>query len=361
MALATHTPTTWNNILSTTMHNYHKTLTDNVFNTVPLLQYYRSKGRVKTIAGGVSIVEPVMYAEGDAGSYAEWDQVVVTPKNTATAAQYDWKQLYATIAISGLEEAQNNSREAIINLLEAKIMQAEETLKTRLNKMLFGTYVPRTGLGGTAATEVGKVFLGLPTLIDDTLPVGGIDPAVAGNEYWRAQEIVGGPVDAAGLETLLRTAFNSASDVGSDHVDAIFTNQFGLGFFESTLTPQVRYTDTKKANLGFQNLMYKNVPIFADPDCSGGTEGTLATDSATFYGLNSKYVGLTIHSDRNFKHSKFTNNLSGSVTEGGGSGTATASALDARVSFITTFGNQTTRARRRLFKITGVSEKVVVP
>ena len=357
---AAHVPATWDTILSTTFHNYHKTLTDNIFNSRPLLEYYLSKGRLRLVSGGISIVEPLIVGEGETQAYHGYEPVFVNPVEGITAAQYDWKQLAATIIISGLEEAQNNSKEMIINLLEAKIMQAEETLKTRLNKMLYGTYVPRTGLGGTAASEVGKIFLGLPQLIDDTTPVGGIDPATVGNEYWRAQEVVGGPVDAAGLETLLRTAFNLASDVGSDHVDAIFTNAFGLGFYESTLTPQVRYTDTTKANLGFQNLMYKNVPIFADPDCSGGVEGTLATDSATFYGINSKYVGLVIHSDRNFKQSKFTDNLAGSVTEGGGSGAATASALDARVSFITTFGNQTTRARRRLFKITGVSE-VVTP
>ena len=39
MALASHTPATWDDILSTTMHNYHKTLTDNIFNSRPLLNY----------------------------------------------------------------------------------------------------------------------------------------------------------------------------------------------------------------------------------------------------------------------------------------------------------------------------------
>jgi hypothetical protein len=352
MAAAVHTPSTWNDILSTTFHHYHKTLTDNIWNSRPLLDYYMSKGRLRLVSGGISIVEPLITVEGETQAYHGYDPVFVNPVETVTAAQYDWKQLAATIIISGLEEAQNNSKEMIINLLEAKIMQAEETLKSRINKMLYGTYVPRTT--PAPVDEVGKIFLGLPTLIDDVAPAGGIDPAT--NPWWKAQVIPGGPVDAAGLETLLRTAFNSASDVGSDHVDAIFTNTFGLGFYESTLTPQVRYTDTNKANLGFTNLMYKNVPIFSDPDCSGGVEGTLDIDSATFYGVNSKYVGLVIHSERNFKQSKFTDNLAGSVTEGGGSGTATASALDARVSFITTFGNQTTRARRRLFKITNVSE-----
>ncbi|HUW03022.1 MAG TPA: phage major capsid protein [Acidimicrobiales bacterium] len=347
MALANHTPATWTDILSTTMHNYHKTLTDNIFNTRPLLQYYMGSGRVKTLNGGISIVEPVMYAEGDADSYAEWDQVVVTPKNTATAAQYDWKQLYATIAISGLEEAQNNGREQIINLLEAKISQAEETLKRRLNGMCFGTYA-----SSTAAND----FLGLPTLVDATTPVGGIDPAT--EAWWAAGEATGGAVDAAGLEAKLRDLYNAASDAGPDTTDAIFTNAYGFGFYESTLTPQVRYTDKAKANLGFQNLMFKNVPIMWDFQCSGGTEGTVSTTSASFYGLNSKYIGLKIHADRNFKQSPFTENLSGSVasTASAGVGAASANALDARVSFITTFGNHVTRNRRRLWKLTGVTE-----
>jgi len=343
MALANHEPTTWDNILSTTFHNYRKSLTDNIWNSRPLLNFYMSKGRLRTVSGGISIVEPLIYAEGETQAYSGYDPVLVNPVDTATAAQYNWKQIAATIAISGLEEAQNNSKEMIVNLLEAKIMQAEDTLKTRINQMLFGTY-------GGADAVLG--FTGLDVLVDDTAPAGGIDPAT--NTWWASQSITGGAVDGAGLEAVLRGAYNNASDAGNDRVDALFTNAYGFGFYESTLTPQVRYTDTAKANLGFQNLMFKNVPMFWDFDCSGGTEGTVSDTTASYYGLNSKYVGLTIHSDRNFKQSKFTDNLSGSVTEGGGS--ATASALDARVSFITTFGEHTTRNRRRNFKIVGVSE-----
>jgi len=340
MALASHTPASWNDILSTTFHNYHKTLTDNVFETRPLLQHYMSKGRVKTLSGGVSIVEPVMYTEGQADSYAEWDAIQVDPQSTVSAAQFDWKQLYATIAISGLEEAQNNGREAIINLLEAKIEQAEGTLKNRLNGMLFGTYA-----SSTAAND----FLGLPKIIGNA-EVGGIDGTV--EDWWASRTDTGAGVDAAGLEAKLRDLYNASSDAGPDTTDAIFTNAFGFGFYESTLTPQVRYTDTKKANLGFQNLMFKDVPMMWDFQCSGGTEGTVATDSATFYGINSKYVGLKIHKDRNFAQSKFTENLSGSTAP---AGSATAEGLDARISYITTFGNHTTRNRRRLWKLTGVT------
>ena len=344
MALGTHTPTTWTDILSTTMHNYRKTLTDNIWNSRPLLNFYMSNGRLREVNGGISIVEPVIYTEGDFAAYGEWDQITVTPKATATAAQYNWKQLVATIAISGLEEAQNNGKEMMVNLLEAKIMQVEMTLKTKLNEMLYGTY------GGADAANG---FSGLNTIVDATGTVGGINSAV--ETWWAAKEDTGASSTAAVLESKLRTLYNSASDAGNDRVDAIFTNAYGFEFFESTLTPQVRYTDTEKANLGFQNLMFKNVPMFWDFDCSGGTEGTKATTSASFYGLNSKYVGVVLHSDRNFKQSPFTENLSGSVASAHASSGAT-SAVDARVSFITTYGNSIIRNRRRCFKLTAVSE-----
>jgi len=338
---AAHTPAVWDEVLSTTMHNYHKTLTDNIFNQRPLLNHYMSNGRVKTLSGGYSIVEPVMPDYGDADSYAGMGPVEVEETTTAGAAQYLWKQLYATIAISGLEEAQNSGKEQIINLLEAKIDQAEQTLKHRLNGMLFGTWA-----GTTPAND----FLGLPVLIDDTVEAGGIDPTT--DDFWTSEVAVGGALDGAGLEAALGALYNATSDSGPDCVDAIFTNAFGFQMYEQSLTPQVRYTDTSKANLGFKNLMFKDTPIMWDRQCSGGTEGAEATDSASFYGLNSKYIGLKLHKDRNFKQSSFTENLAGTAAAGGA---GVAQGLDARISFITTFGNHVTRNRRRLFKLTGVT------
>ena len=365
MALATHTPTTWDTILSTTMHNYRKSLTDNIFNSRPLLEYLMSKGRVRTVDGGISIVEPLLLGPGEANSYGPWQQIQVNAVAGISAAQFPWRQLYATIIISGLEEAQNNGKEQAISLIEAKVMQAEETLKDLLSTMIYGTR------GGAAlATD----FTPYTTLIDATAAAGGITPAAAPapennwrSPTWDAAANTG--VDAEGvaitmpgtapagaysgteIEQVLRHMFMLASSGGSDHPDAIFCGAGWYSAYEASLTPQVRYTDTSKANLGFQNLLFKNVPLYYDPDCPSGTA----------LGLNSKYIGLTVHSDRNFKQSPFTNNLSGSVAStanpnpGASAAAPAANAIDARVSFITTYGNTTTRQRRRNFKITGAT------
>jgi len=367
VALASHTPTTWDTILSTTMHNYRKSLTDNIFNSRPLLEYLMSNGRVRTVDGGISIVEPLLLGPGEANSYGPWQQINVNAVAGISAAQYAWRQLYATIIISGLEEAQNNGKEQMINLLEAKVMQAEETLKNILSAMIYGT----RGASAIPATD----FTSFTTLIDATAACGGITPAAAPapENQWRSPtwdassntgtDAVGGaitmpgtaltsPYDGGELERALRHMYTLASDGGSEHVDAIFCGRAWFEAYEASLTPQVRYTDTTKANLGFQNLMFKNVPITWDPDCPDGTA----------LGLNSKYVGLVLHSDRNFNQSPFTNNLSGTVASLSGSSSPytspaspAANTIDARVSFITTYGNTTTRNRRRNFKITGAT------
>lgn len=333
---AAHLPVGWDELLSTTMHNTRAKLTDNIFNSRPMLEFFMSKGRVRTVSGGITIVEPLIYGEGQAGPYAEWQQLTITPQAGISAAQFPWRQLFATIAISGLEEAQNNGKEQIINLLEAKVMQAEETLKNRLMEMLWGTQ---------AAPDANVDVTSIVAIADSTGAIGGINPGDAGNGWWAAYEVAVGAVDAAGLEAALGAAVRGSSDGGADRVDAIFSAEGVYSFYESTLTPQVRYTDTRTANLGFQNLLFKQVPIYWDAEAPTGIA----------VGLNSKYVGLVIHSDRNFKQSPFSSGLSGNMASGHASN-GNATTVDARYSLITTYLNTTTRNRRRLFKLTGISE-----
>lgn len=320
----------FDSLLSTTLANYRKQLTDNIFKSRVLLWWLTEKNKVRKLSGGVKIVEPTIYAEGQTGSYGEWDAIQIVPQEGLTAAEFPWRQLFATIAISGLEEAQNNGKEAIINLLEAKIMQAEETMKANLNRMLYAD-----GTGNS-----GKDFLGLAALIGNntTTPttVGGIDSTDAGNVWWRSRvtSLTGQPL--TGLQGYLGTAFNGVSN-GNDMIDGIFVGQTVYEAYEATLTPQVRYQDTKSANAGFSNLMFKQTPIYWDRDCPANTA----------YGLNSKYIALVGHSDRWFEQSPFSDGL---AAQAGGNATT----VDARYSIITAFGNLTVRNRQAHFKLTGI-------
>lgn len=316
----------FDSLLSTTLDNYRKTLADNIFRSRPLLWWLTEKNSVRKVSGGVSIVEPLIYAEGQAGSYGEWDAIQIVPQEGISAAEYPWRQLFGTIAMSGLEEAQNNGEEMVINLLRAKVMQAEETMKSKLNKMLYAN-----GTGNS-----GKDFNGLANLVAATGTVGNIDSVGAGNSWWQSVTGSGSGMLKGGLRALLGTAYNSASN-GNDVIDGVFTDQRSYEIFESELTPNIRYQDVKSANAGFTSLMFKQAPIYWDRDCTAGVA----------YGLNSKYITLVGHTQRWFTQSPFSDGLSAAA---GGNATT----VDARYSIITTYGNLTVNNRSRHFVVTGI-------
>jgi len=298
-------------LLATTVANYRKTLTDNVFNARPLTYFLMDKGRIRMLNGGTNIVEPLIYGENSTvASYSGYDTISLTPQSGITAAEFDWKQYAASVAISGIEEAKNNGEQAMVNLLEAKIMQAEESMKEGFNSMFFGD-----GTGNSS-----KDWNGLGNLVESGNSVGGINSAT--ETWWRSYEE--NTVAALSLAQMT-TAYNSVS-VGNDHPDMILGTQTLFEKYESLLQPQLRYTDTKTADAGFQNLLFKAAPVAYDVDAPAGT----------MYFLNSKYITLVGHSDKWFEVTPFIRPEN----------------LDARYSLIMCYGNLTIRNRKRQGKLT---------
>jgi hypothetical protein len=198
-------------------------------------------------------------------------------------------------------------------LLEAKVMQAEESMREGFNTMFFGD-----GTGNSS-----KDWNGLGNLVESGNTVGGINSATGqGNNWWRSYE-----ENTAGALTLaqLATAYNSVS-VGNDHPDMVLTTQTLFEKYEALLQPQLRYTDTKTADAGFQNLLFKAAPVTYDTGCTSGV----------VYFLNSKYLTLVGHSGKWFSQTEFVRPEN----------------LDAKYSLIMCYGNLTCRNRARQGKLT---------
>lgn len=304
----------FDSLLSTTLANYRDQLTDNIFTARPLTNHLMENGRMRMVDGGTKIVEPLIYGQNDTvGSYSGYDTISLTAQEGISAAEYEWKQYAASIAISGIEEAKNNGEAAIINLLEAKIMQAEESMREGFNQMFFAD-----GTGNS-----GKDWNGLGNLVDSTGVVGGIDSAGAGNGFWQSYEE--GTAGALSLADM-STAYNSVS-VGNDHPDMVLTTQTLFEKYESLLQPQLRYTDAKTADAGFQNLLFKSAPVVYDVHAPAGT---------VFF-INSKYLTLVGHSGKWFEQTEFVRPEN----------------LDAQYALIMCYGNLTCRNRAKQGKLTG--------
>jgi hypothetical protein len=267
----------YNALFSTTLQNYQPTLVDNIFKDLVLLNHMNSGGRVVMEEGGTQIVEPVLYEENTtAASYADYDNILLTPQDGITAAIYNWKQIAASIAISGIEEAKNRGTEAIIKLLNAKIMQAEMSIKKLVNDQLLSSNDGVTnplefnGIGGFAGSL--------------NTEIGGIDAAT--NTWWNPTIQAG--IQGATLSLVnMANTYNNASK-GNDTPDIIITTEPLFSKYESLLTPNVRYQDVAKANAGFQNLMFKQTPVVYDLAMPGNQ-----VSNASMYFLNTKYLKLT--------------------------------------------------------------------
>ena len=305
----------FNQLLSTTLYNYRDQLVDNIFKAHVLLDHLNTKGRVLVEEGGVSIVEPVLYeANSTAEMYAGYDVISLTPQEGISAANYEWKQVAASIAISGIEEAKNRGKEQVIKLLNAKITQAEQSIQELMNGQLF------------SGTGSGENMFGI-SKIAGTLNnvVGNIDGAT---ETWWNPTVtnIGGALDLVDMGTL----YNDVSK-GNDVPDIIVTTQTQYEAYENLLTPLVRYQDVAKANAGFQNLMFKQTPVVFDKVCTAGN----------MYFLNSKYLKLTGMSGNWFNTTPFQNGV--------------VNGVDARYALILAYGALTCSARLRQGALTGLT------
>lgn len=236
-------------LLATTLKHYVPRIEDNVFTSKPLLWAIREAGRIVNQDGGEKIVQPLIYAEAaNKGSYED-DDVFTTNANTGiSAAEFPWKQYYGLVHFTGIELAKNKGKSALLNLMQTRMEQVEMTIAEQMETMLFGD---GSGNGN-------KDWYGLAAIVDSADPswgdLGGIDRATY--DYWKATETAhGGALTLAGLRTL----YNTVSE-GNDHPTNIFSKQGGLEAYEALLQTNQRFEDSKMADGGFQNLMFKGAP-----------------------------------------------------------------------------------------------------
>lgn len=273
-------------ILATTLKNYRPTLEDNVFNQRALTNWLKDK--CLEPASGATIVVPLMYGKNTtSGSFGMWDTLPTTPQTGISAAEYGWSQAAVSIAIAGLEEDMNDGPEQIIDLVQAKVMQAEESLNETFNGFFFSD-----GTGNSS-----QDFYGLKNLIADNASdsaayesVGGISGS--SNSFWRSVCNTTTTPLTLGIMSSFR---NDISQGTNQTPDFHITTDTLWEKYESMLQPSLRYSDPKTADAGFENLLFKGAPVTFDIDCSSGT----------WYALNSKYIRLKRSKRTWFSHTPF--------------------------------------------------------
>ena len=78
-------------LTATTLMNYKKTLTDQIFTSNPLFYWLKEKNQLKIDnSGGSKIVIPIMYGMNDTTkAYNGYDVIDITPQDGISAAEYE--------------------------------------------------------------------------------------------------------------------------------------------------------------------------------------------------------------------------------------------------------------------------------
>lgn len=274
---------TVNQLVATTINNYHKQFADNVSNSNAVTALLRMGNRIRVIDGGKAISTPLTYAEETFAWYVGTELLSRAVKETISEADYEPANAVASVTLSGPDLAKNRGRERILNLLEGKMDNAEATMKNNITKAVYGD--------GTVA----KSFAGLKAFVTDdgTGTVGGINATTW--PFWKNQfqsitRAAGGLEYAAvkaGMNALWMKLIR-----GTEHPDIVLADAELYSTYESGLQENQRYADARLGALGFETLKYKQAALTFDGAATGLVGG---------YMLNTKYLKLEVYSGRNFE------------------------------------------------------------
>jgi hypothetical protein len=325
-------------ILAFTRDAIEKKVKDNHFNHSPLLAAFAGEllgefgrgmmaGRAKrTQSGGESIVtRPNLGANtGAKRKSGPWDTNNTAPSDTVRYARANWRFAACPVTLSDHDLRVNTGPEAISSLMEHEVTNAFRSVGDIVATDLYENSDNANSITDLSAiVSSNDIVQGLSGATYTDWNSRGTD----GRTGALPHNFASGSFAAQGLDDM-RSAYNNATE-GSVSPHAIYTAWDVYGFYEGTLQPQERFTNTAIADAGFQQLAFKAAPVFPDSYCPDGL----------MYFVNFDCVELVVLSGADFNLGEFVR----------------VENQSARVAQVEFTGNTVVRARKFLNKLTDIT------
>lgn len=264
------------NLYTTTWQNMKDTVRDQIFDATPFWFWLKEKGKLKPVEGGRFLTEPLQYAKNENVSWiGRGGTVSLNDFEHLTIANYPWRYLVASIVRFGVDDQQNRGKSKIIDLMNSKLDNTQNSLIDTLETQLFGA--------SGAASDAPD---GLQALVPDdptTGAIGGIDPATY--TWWRskAQTMTGSSFASNGIATMRTMLNNCRNNLRMDSPDILVSGQTPYEYYEDWFVDNaLRTFDTKLAEAGFDNQKFKGIPWVWSPSCANTRIYFLNTNYITF-------------------------------------------------------------------------------
>lgn len=261
--------------------------TDIYFKSSFLMKHFMEKqrGLWERPSGGKYIRVPLEYDESEGGAYTRNDPLSTDDREIIDAAYFEWKHYYGNATIYRTDGLMNAGAYAEVQLVAAKIANAQKTVRTHIAKNIYSS-------GG----DSDRHLTGLLTLTSETQTTkyGTIaeNDLVSrdGTKPWEGKTNTTGGVISLDI---LRTVRSQAKihDGADGKPDIVIMTETLWNKVASILQTQQRFTqDTDTANAGFKNLVFEGMIVAVDDFCPSGY---------AFF-LNSNNYGWAVHSQGYF-------------------------------------------------------------
>ena len=284
------------NVVTTTLNAWSNDVYDNVTNNNALLYYFKKFGKlglygesgakmgsIETRGGGKQIEEDISIVENSNVGFVAYNETVGTDAvDVLNEAVYDWKFCYGNAVLYGAEiDMAADSKFRKHKLVENIVLNAEETMVNKIGEALFNT---------SDADSIN----GLPQLITDdgTGTVGGISTTTYPLWKNKFKNVAANPTPSVLLKAMADLYRDCTR--GKSTPDVIVTTPELYSTFESALTPQHRFTNSKLADAGFEALKFHGAEVIFDENCPANR----------MYMLNTKAIVFNFHRDQMFKVGK---------------------------------------------------------
>ncbi len=238
---------------------------DNIFASAPFWFWLRDKGKLRPVRGGRFLEVNLEYGKN---AVVQWisrgGTVPLNDFKFLTVGQYQWRYLVAGIVRYWIDEQQNSGDSKIIDWVNAKLNNTEESLIDNLETAL------AAGSGAAALQIDGLQFLvpDLANVASASFNAGGIDPSIY--TWWQNQAInmTGLSFSVNGLSNMRHLLNLCMNNRRMDAPDIILSDMNAYEVYEEIVVPMLRVSNTKLADAGFENQTFKRIPMVWSPAIS---------------------------------------------------------------------------------------------
>ena len=302
---------TYNTIAALALDKLAPKIADNISKSNAAFFMLKKKGNWEGVtSGGRQLRKSVMYQLQTVKPIGSFGTVNVNPTESHTSAYFDWVQFAVPVSFSDLEEFKTGGSESIQSIVKAKYQQASASLEDFFDRSFMRGQGDIDGSSHqtayTSTTDGSQFIIPIQGIID-ILPtavrtVGGI--AQATNSWWQNQYLASSANTLAGFLAELRkqhVACQRGGGGANKAPDFHILEERTFSVYERALSISHRNPSYQKADIPFDNVLFKGAPVTHDEYMPDNTNSSNTITEGSWLMCNSNVMGFTYDKKKSFK------------------------------------------------------------